>query len=81
VQGEIRERRAGRDRVGRLVARGSAGAILAPVDPSTVHQSVREMSAEAVRLVLRMREGESVGAERVELSTSLVVRNSTAPPR
>lgn len=50
-------------------------------DLTTVHQPVREMSAQAVRLLLRLREGEPGGAERVELSTSLVVRNSTAPPR
>jgi LacI family transcriptional regulator len=44
---------------------------------TTVHQPVREMAAEAVRLLLRR---ERSGG-RVELSTSLVLRDSTAAPR
>ncbi|WP_433559886.1 LacI family DNA-binding transcriptional regulator [Pseudonocardia xinjiangensis] len=46
---------------------------------TTVHQPVREMAAEAVRLLLRLRRREPVDAVRVELSTSLVLRASTGP--
>ena len=48
---------------------------------TTVRQPVGEMAATALRFLLRMRAGET-GAEpvRMELSTSLVVRGSTAPP-
>jgi LacI family transcriptional regulator len=48
---------------------------------TTVRQPVREMAAEAVRLLLRLRSGRTEEAGRVELSTSLVERASTAPPR
>jgi LacI family transcriptional regulator len=48
---------------------------------TTVRQPVREMAAEAVRLLLRLRETGRAGTDRVELSTSLVLRDSTAPPR
>jgi DNA-binding LacI/PurR family transcriptional regulator len=39
------------------------------------------MAAEAVRLLLRLRSGRTEEAGRVELSTSLVERASTAPLR
>jgi LacI family transcriptional regulator len=48
---------------------------------TTVRQPVREMAAEAVRLLLRLRSGRTEEAGRVELSTSLVERASTAPLR
>lgn len=48
---------------------------------TTVHQPLRRMAEEATRLVLRMASGAPVGAARVDLATSLVVRGSTAPPR
>ncbi|WP_219412613.1 LacI family DNA-binding transcriptional regulator [Pseudonocardia nigra] len=47
---------------------------------TTVRQPVREMAAEAVRLLLRLTRGEPAHGDRVELSTTLVVRDSTAPP-
>jgi LacI family transcriptional regulator len=48
---------------------------------TTVRQPVREMAATALRLLLRLREGDTAADPvRVELSTSLVVRGSTAPP-
>jgi LacI family transcriptional regulator len=47
---------------------------------TTVAQPIEEMAAEAVRMVLRMRRGEQPLAGRVELPTSLVVRQSSGPP-
>lgn len=48
---------------------------------TTVRQPVREMAATALRLLLRLRNGEHDSEPvRMELSTSLVVRGSTAPP-
>jgi DNA-binding LacI/PurR family transcriptional regulator len=50
---------------------------------TTVRQPLAEMAATAVRLVLAQGRGEEEekGANRsVELATSLVVRESTAPP-
>ncbi len=50
---------------------------------TTVHQPLREMAAEATRLVLRMREQVDLPpapSVSMELATSLVVRESTAPP-
>ncbi|MEV6109866.1 LacI family DNA-binding transcriptional regulator [Streptomyces sp. NPDC051940] len=46
---------------------------------TTVHQPLRQMAEEAVQLLLRLRAGRP-SATRLELATSLVVRNSTAPP-
>jgi LacI family transcriptional regulator, xylobiose transport system transcriptional regulator len=46
---------------------------------TTVHQPLRRMAEEAGRMLLRLRAGEPV-LTRLELATSLVVRNSTAPP-
>ncbi len=46
---------------------------------TTVHQPLRQMAEEAGRMLLRLRDGEPV-LTRLELATSLVVRNSTAPP-
>jgi LacI family xylobiose transport system transcriptional regulator len=46
---------------------------------TTVHQPLRQMAEEAGQMLLRLRTGEAV-LTRLELATSLVVRNSTAPP-
>lgn len=49
---------------------------------TTVRQPVREMAALAARTVLQLIDGETVDPPRVELSTRLVERDSTArPPR
>lgn len=47
---------------------------------TTIRQPLQEMAEEAARLALRLR-GEDVENTRLELATSLVVRNSTAAPR
>jgi hypothetical protein len=47
---------------------------------TTVRQPVREMAAEAVRVLLRRRARDPLEPARIELSTSLVLRDSTAPP-
>lgn len=48
---------------------------------TTVHQPLREMAAQATRLVLELAAGAAPENTRVELATRLVVRDSTAPPR
>lgn len=49
---------------------------------TTVHQPLRQMAAEAVRMALEVgRHGPSATPPRLELATSLTVRESTAPPR
>lgn len=47
---------------------------------TTVRQPFEEMGEAAARLVLSMASGEQPANPRVELSTSLIVRESTAPP-
>ncbi|MEV4754998.1 LacI family DNA-binding transcriptional regulator [Micromonospora sp. NPDC049559] len=47
---------------------------------TTVRQPLAEMGLLAARTVLRLAQGEPVETPRVELSTDLVVRDSTAPP-
>ncbi len=47
---------------------------------TTIHQPLRRMAQEATRLVLRMRAGVPVETTRLDLATSLVVRETTAPP-
>jgi LacI family transcriptional regulator len=47
---------------------------------TTVRQPLAEMGKLAARTVLRMLQGEGVESPRVELSTRLMVRESTAPP-
>ncbi|MCX2750072.1 LacI family DNA-binding transcriptional regulator [Arthrobacter sp. MI7-26] len=47
---------------------------------TTVKQPLSEMAAQATRLVLRLRNGREVESLRIDLATSLVVRNSTARP-
>ncbi|MFG2840141.1 LacI family DNA-binding transcriptional regulator [Streptomyces zaomyceticus] len=56
-----------------MIARWSSPAL------TTVHQPLRQMGGEAVQMLLRLRAGEP-SVTRLELATSLVVRNSTAPP-
>jgi len=47
---------------------------------TTVHQPLRQMGSEATRLAIRLAEGPIVGGTpRMDLATSLVVRESTAP--
>lgn len=48
---------------------------------TTIHQPLRAMAEEAARLVLKLRDGVAVEATRLDLATSLVVRESTAAPR
>ncbi|MFD6426078.1 LacI family DNA-binding transcriptional regulator [Streptomyces sp. NPDC060198] len=47
---------------------------------TTVHQPLRQMAEEAVQMLLRLRDDVPM-TTRMELATSLVVRNSTAAPR
>ena len=47
---------------------------------TTVHQPIKQMAAEAARIVLRLADGEPVAQQRLELAVHLVVRDSTAPP-
>ncbi|WP_328718810.1 LacI family DNA-binding transcriptional regulator [Streptomyces sp. NBC_00247] len=47
---------------------------------TTVHQPLRQMAEEAVQMLVRLRD-EVPMTTRMELATSLVVRNSTAAPR
>ncbi|HWE64574.1 MAG TPA: substrate-binding domain-containing protein, partial [Chloroflexota bacterium] len=47
---------------------------------TTVSQPLQEMGRLAVTVLYRQIEGQSLDANRVELSTRLVVRDSTAPP-
>jgi LacI family xylobiose transport system transcriptional regulator len=48
---------------------------------TTVHQPLKEMGREAARLAIKLSEGPLASTPRMDLSTSLVVRESTAPPR
>jgi LacI family xylobiose transport system transcriptional regulator len=48
---------------------------------TTVRQPLRRMAEEASRLVLRMSKAPLENVPRMDLATSLVVRESTAPPR
>jgi LacI family transcriptional regulator len=48
---------------------------------TTVRQPLAELGRTGVSLLMRLLEGQRVEALRMELSTTLVVRDSTAPPR
>ncbi|SHM30060.1 LacI family DNA-binding transcriptional regulator [Cryptosporangium aurantiacum] len=48
---------------------------------TTVRQPLHEMGATAARTLLRLIGGEALDSSSIELATSLVVRDSTAPPR
>jgi DNA-binding LacI/PurR family transcriptional regulator len=48
---------------------------------TTVRQPLREMGAEAARMIVALAAGGTLPRQRVELATDLVVRESTAPPR
>jgi len=52
-----------------------------PPPLTTIRQPLLEVGRMAASLLLRMIEGESLGVTQVELSTSLVIRESCAPPR
>lgn len=47
---------------------------------TTVHQPLREMAEQATRLLLQLLDGPRPEVTRIELATSLVVRDSTAAP-
>jgi len=47
---------------------------------TTVRQPLAEMGAEAIRTLVRIMDGEAPDNRRIELSTRLIVRASTAPP-
>lgn len=47
---------------------------------TTVRQPLAQMGATAVQMIVKMARGERLEQHRVELATSLVVRQSTAPP-
>ncbi len=48
---------------------------------TTVRQPLAEMASEATRIVIELARGGTRPTQRLELSTSLIVRKSTAPPR
>jgi LacI family transcriptional regulator len=48
---------------------------------TTIHQPLVEIGKTAVTMLLRLIGGEQLESNHVELSTSLVVRKSCAPPR
>lgn len=48
---------------------------------TTVRQPLREMGSAALRIALRLANGEKVESHHIELATDLVMRSSTAPPR
>jgi LacI family xylobiose transport system transcriptional regulator len=47
---------------------------------TTVHQPLRRMAEEASRLVIRMSQAPLQTVPRMDLATTLVIRESTAPP-
>jgi LacI family xylobiose transport system transcriptional regulator len=47
---------------------------------TTIHQPLLQMAEEATRMVLRLRDGERPDNLRLDLATSLVVRQSTSAP-
>ena len=48
---------------------------------TSVRQPLAEMGRTGVSLLIRLIDGQRVDALRMELSTKLIVRESTAPPR
>ena len=48
---------------------------------TTIHQPLEEMGKMAASMLLRLIAGQQLESNHVELSTSLVVRESCAPPR
>jgi LacI family transcriptional regulator len=57
--------------------------VTAWTDPAltTVNQPLRDMAGTAARMVLDLARGDELSLSRVDLVTTLVVRESTAPPR
>lgn len=58
----------------------SAAAVSSAPALTTVRQPIVEMGRVALRTLLQLARGESVDSHHVQLSTTLVVRESTAPP-
>lgn len=58
----------------------SSAAVSSAPALTTVRQPVVEMGRVALRTLLRLARGEAVDSHHVQLSTTLVVRESTAPP-
>jgi LacI family transcriptional regulator, xylobiose transport system transcriptional regulator len=48
---------------------------------TTIHVPLAAMAEQAVRLIMRMRDEPDLAFSRIDIDTSLVVRESTAPPR
>jgi DNA-binding LacI/PurR family transcriptional regulator len=48
---------------------------------TTVRQPLNQMGATAARMIVALAGSEALEQRRVELSTELIVRQSTAPPR
>lgn len=48
---------------------------------TTVHQPLRELGIAAARLALRLQDQEGIEPTRLDLAATLVLRDSTAPPR
>jgi LacI family transcriptional regulator, xylobiose transport system transcriptional regulator len=48
---------------------------------TTIHQPLKRMAEEASRLIIRMSKAPLDSVPRMDLATSLVIRESTAPPR
>ena len=48
---------------------------------TTVHQPLREMAGTATRMLVELANGKALPNRRIDLATSLVVRESTAPPQ
>ncbi len=48
---------------------------------TTVHQPLAAMAASAATMAITLARGDDLSQKRVELSTELVIRDSTAPPR
>ena len=59
----------------------TAPAVIVSPQLTSVRQPLAEMGRMGASLLVRLIEGQRVDAMRVELSTKLVVRESTAPPR
>ncbi len=48
---------------------------------TTVHQPLAEMGRVAANMLIQLMNGQTLGSSRIEVATSLIQRNSCAPPR